>query len=119
MTFFKCEYLSRFNFQLYLAFHTALHMPALLRLKKCERYRMSVSYTHLDVYKRQVIDEHTDLAYRERLAPLHPDDLPVMIDRLHAVAGYSNAKIRFRRDRVFRKADHFKVVLIQETACTG
>ena len=42
-----------------------------------------------------------------------------MIDRLHTVAGYSNAKIRFRRDCVFRKADHLKVVLIQEAACTG
>ena len=66
-----------------------------------------------------VIDEHTDLAYRERLAPLYPDDLPVMVDRLHTVAGYSNAKVRFRRNRVFRKTDHLKVVLIQETACTG
>ena len=59
------------------------------------------------------------ITMRERLAPLYPDDLPVMVDRLHTVAGYSNAKIRFRRDRVFRKTDHLKVVLIQETACTG
>ena len=49
MTFFKCEYLSRFNFQLYLAFHTALHMPALLRLKKCERYRMFCPLSQLIV----------------------------------------------------------------------
>ena len=63
-----------------------------------------------------IVDHNANLSWTERFTLLHPHDLTVMVDRLHAVAGHANTKFRTIWDTAFRKADHFEVSLIQKRA---
>ena len=66
-----------------------------------------------------VIDEHTHLADSKAFALLNPDDLTVMVHRLHTVAGNPEPELHSIGDGIFREAHHFKIPVIQELSDAG
>lgn len=66
-----------------------------------------------------VIDEDANRAYRNRVTLLHPDNLPIMVNWLHTVTGYTQAELGTSGDRGFRKANHLEISFFQELTSTG
>lgn len=66
-----------------------------------------------------IIDKDANLSNRESLTLLYPDNLPIVVNRFHAVSRNSHPKICVRRDCIFREADHLIVSFIQKGSCAG
>ena len=79
------------------------------------RYALRI---HLDIAV-PFIKEDADLAGQDLAALLHPDQLSVMIDGLHAVAADIDAEVRSRGNVILVYIDHLKSSLIDVVAGTG
>ena len=66
-----------------------------------------------------IVDHDANFAGTERFTLLHPHDLAIMINRLHAITRHANTKFCAIRYAALRKADHFEVSLVQKRACTS
>ena len=63
-----------------------------------------------------IIDKDADFTNGQSLAFLYPNDLTVMIDRLHTVTRNPHTKISAFRDRLLRETNHLKVPFFKELA---
>ena len=66
-----------------------------------------------------IVDENANRANGDLFALLHPNDLTIVVDGLHAVTGYTQTEIGTGWHGGLREADHFKAALVQECAGTG
>ena len=66
-----------------------------------------------------IIDKDADFTNGQSLAFLYPNDLTVMIDRLHAVTRNPHAKIGTLRNRLLRETNHLKVPFLEELTSTS
>ena len=66
-----------------------------------------------------IIDKDADFTNGQFLAFLYPNDLTVMIDRLHAIAGNPHAKIGTFWNRLLRETNHLKVPFLEELTSTS
>ena len=59
-------------------------------------------------------DKKADFSGAKRIALLNPDQLVILVDRLHAVASDADAKFGTDRHGAFRHLDHFKAALVRK-----